>query len=203
MKSENYGDIEIWNRFRKGEDFALSNIYSKNVEFLYQYGLKFTSKCELIEDAINDLFLYLIRNRKTIGETDNIRFYLMRSFRRKLVRDIKKEFRYGDNLFSESLFGVNYSIENEIIHKESKKEINKRLFLAIEKLSPRQKEAIYLKFKSGFDYNDISEIMDMGIDASRNLIYRAIKSLKDSISKYSESNVLLFIFMKLRTLPIM
>jgi len=201
MKSKKTGDLEIWNQFRKGENFALSFIYSQNIEFLYQYGLKFTSKRDLIEDAINDLFLDLIRNRKTIGETDNIRFYLMRSFRRKLVRELKKELRYSDNLLSEVFFDVSYNIEDEIIHEESKKNIYKCLSLAIEKLSPRQKEAIYLKFKSGFDYNDISEIMDMEIDSSRNLIYRAIKSLKKSISKYSDGTVLIFIFMKLRTLP--
>jgi len=196
MKLENIGDIEIWNQFRKGEDFAISSIYSQNVEFLYQYGLKFTLKRDLIEDAINNLFLDLIKNRKTIGETDNIRYYLMKSFRRKLVREIKKEVHYCNNLFSKVVLDFSYSIENEIIHEESKKEIYIRLSLAIEKLSPRQKEAIYLKFKSGFDYNDISEIMNMSIDASRNLIYRAIKSLKKSISKYSYNTVLFFIFMK-------
>ena len=199
---EKLSDLEIWNKFKHNDDFALSFIYSQNVEFLYQYGLKFTSKRHLIEDSINDLFLDLIRNRKTIGETDNIRFYLIRSFRRKLVRELKKELRYDYNLFSEVFFGVCYDIENKIIRKDSKKEIYKRLSFAIEELSPRQKEAIYLKFKSGFDYNDISEIMDIGIDASRNLIYRAIKSLKESISKFSDGNILLFIFLKLRILPI-
>jgi len=117
-----------------------------------------------------------------------------------LLRGLNKEIRYGDNDVPEIMFSVKYSMEEELITEDSKKEIHKRLFSAIEKLSPRQKEAIYLKFQNGFDYNDISEIMDMKIEASRNLIYRAIKSLKESISQFDNGTLLLFIFNKLRNL---
>lgn len=198
MKPKDQDDVKKWNRFRKGDDFALSVIYSENAELLYQYGLKLTTNRELIEDAIHDLFLDLIRNRETIGETDHIRFYLLRSFRRKLIRKLKSEMRYGDGPFSEVMFGIRYSIEQDIISKETTQNTSKQLLTAIEKLSPRQKEAIYLKFQKGLDYTEISELLGMGVEASRNLVYRAVKSLKKAILNSGGASVFLLILKKIR-----
>ena len=198
MRSNDQDDLQKWDRFKNGDDFALSSIYSGNAELLYQYGLKFTANRDLIEDTIQDLFLDLIRNRSTVGETDHIQFYLLKSFRRKLIRKLTAELKYVDDQFSEIMFGVRYSIEQDIISEETKNDTSKRLALAIEKLSPRQKEAIYLKFNKELDYDEISEVLGMGIEASRNLIYRAIKSLKNAILKNGEGPVLLFVFQKIK-----
>ena len=197
MDPDNPNDMKRWDRFRDGDDLALSAIYSDNVVSLYQYGLKFTVNRDLIEDTIHDLFLDLIRNRKTIGDTDNIQFYLFKSFRRKLFRRLKKELRYTDNLLSDMMFDISYSVEQEIISGEQRDNTSRSVLNAIEKLSPRQKEAIYLRFNKELDYNEISGILGMGIEASRNLVYRAIKSLKESILKAGGGSVLLFILKKI------
>jgi RNA polymerase sigma factor (sigma-70 family) len=197
MDPDNPNDMKRWDRFRDGDDLALSAIYSDNVVSLYQYGLKFTVNRDLIEDTIHDLFLDLIRNRETIGDTDNIQFYLFKSFRRKLFRRLKKELRYTDNLLSDMMFDISYSVEQEIISGEQRDNTSRSVLNAIEKLSPRQKEAIYLRFNKELDYNEISGILGMGIEASRNLVYRAIKSLKESILKAGGGSVLLFILKKI------
>ena len=186
-------DFEIWNKFRDGNDYSLSLIYSKYAEVLYRYGLKFTGNRNIIEDSIHDMFMDLIRNRKTIGETTNIQFYLLRTFRRKLTRKLKGELRYGDDLASEMIFDIHYSAESEMISEEIKNNQIKQLHKAINNLSPRQKEAIYLKFQKELDYNEISEILGMGIEACRNLIYRAIKSLRALVPNDGNSPVLLLI----------
>jgi len=54
---------------------------------------------------------------------------------------------------------------------------------------------IWNQFRNGDDFS-LSFIYSM------NLICKAIKSLKESISNFSDNNVLLFIFMNLRTLPV-
>ena len=196
MKLDDQDDIKIWNKFRRGDDLALSVIYSRNAVSLYQYGLKFTTNRSIIEDTIHDLFLDLIRNRETIGGTDNIQYYLYKSFRRKLLRLLKSELRYTDNQLSEITFDVKYSVEYDFILAEIKDKEKDSLTAGIEKLSPRQKEAIYLRFKRELDYNEISEILGMGVEASRNLIYRALKSLKETISKTGDYPVLCFILKK-------
>lgn len=192
MESSCLLDRQLWNRFKNGDQGALSLIYSENAKALYRYGLKFTGNREIIEDVIHDLFSDLMRNREKLGDTDNIKFYLYKAFRRKLIREMKFEARFTDEQVGELAFGTRYSIEQEIISKETKENISAKLLNAIEQLSPRQKEAIYLKYTKELEYDEISQILDMGVDASRNLIYRAIKSLKSTLAETCQEFLFLF-----------
>lgn len=182
MKPDKQVDVEIWARFKDGDNRALTTIYSENAPKLYRYGLKLTTNHSAVEDGIQDLFSDLIKNRKNLGDTDNIQFYLIKSFKRRLHRQLQKEKRYEVQNDNEGLvFEITYSIEQTIILEESS---NQKLFFlrkALNDLTPRQKEAIYLKFTEGLEYGEIAEIMEIGIEGCRNLIYRSIKSLKDAI----------------------
>ncbi len=182
-------DAVKWEKYKEGDDEVLSIIYNENAKSLYRYGLKFTSNRDLIEDVIQDLFTKLIINRKNLGQTDNIRFYLIKSFKNKLLRELKKELRYDRLSESENYpFEVRYSVEHEIIIDESIQFKAVRLIELLKHLSSHQREAIYLKFTLGLSYYEISQVMNMSVESSRNLIYRAIKSLRKSIEeKYGSS----------------
>lgn len=182
MKFYKDNDVNIWRMFKQGDNDAFSAIYNNHSKRLYLYGLKITRNRTLIEDTLQDLFYELFRNRKSIGETDNILSYLLTSFRRKLFRKLKSEFRYDlTDETPEYQFDVMYSIEHEIVLDEGKNQRNKLFINALEQLSPRQKEAIYLKFTNGLGYEEISGILEMSTESCRNLIYRAIKALKEGI----------------------
>src|SRR5690554_6494925 len=111
-------DKEIWNDFRKGKNYALSHIYHQHVQSLFRYGRKFSSDDELIKDTIQDLFFDLIRTRENLGETDNICFYLMRSFRRKLAKNLKNNFPLDFSEDFDLTPEIIYSAEHDFIQKE-------------------------------------------------------------------------------------
>lgn len=184
-------DIEIWKKFKNGDNEALSLIFSENSPKLYLYGLKLSSNHSVLEDVIQDLFSDLVRNRKNLGDTDHIQFYLIKSFKRRLLRQLHKENRYNLQYKEEEYaFEITYSIEHTIILEETSNQKINFLRKALNDLTPRQKEAVYLRFTHGLEYGEIAEIMGMSIEASRNLIYRAVKSLKESFQ--GNSSILLF-----------
>ena len=175
-------DNILWDMFRKGDNEALTIIYSENAKKLYLYGLKLTSKHSIIEDSIHDLFSDIVRNRKNLGDTDNIHFYLIKSFKRKLLRELQKEKRYNLNENVEDyIFEITYSVDHELILEENKSLRLDLLQKALAELSPRQKEAIYLKITEELEYGQIAEIMDISVESCRNLISKAIKSLKEAL----------------------
>ncbi len=175
-------DRDIWCKFKIGDDDALSLIYSENSKRLYLYGLKLTTNTTIIEDSIQDLFSDLIRTRRTLGDTDNIQFYLLKSYKRRLLRQLQKEKRYDlKNDDNEIVFDITFSVENEIITKEVDDLKLKSLYRTLNGLTPRQKEALYLRFTEELEYGEIANMMGMTIESCRNLIFRAIKSLKDSL----------------------
>jgi RNA polymerase sigma factor (sigma-70 family) len=184
MNSTGLTDTEIWTSFKKGEEWAISCIYAEHAEKLYRYGLKFTSEIPVVEDALQDLFAELIKNRRRIGNTDNILFYLLKSFKRKLLRKIQSEKRFvSDEALQDYHFDVTWSVEHELILEEVSEQKSKMLLKALNELTPRQKEAIYLRFTKELDYNEVAGLMVISVEACRNLISKAISTLKKWIEE--------------------
>lgn len=176
---KNPSDKKLWNHFKNGSEDALSHLYEQNVDFLFSYGNKFTKDEALILDEIQDLFVYLISKRKTLGETDNIRFYLLKSFKRRLLKVLKRKVHVLD-INENALDGsvVVFSKFEEIILDEEKYEMSLNLKRALSKLSSQQQEVLYYKFTCGLDYRQIGEMMSISYASSRQIFSRSIQTLK-------------------------
>lgn len=172
-------DQIIWNDFRKGEKYALSHIYYQHVELLFSYGKKFTNDEGLVKDTIQDLFFDLIRTRENLGKTDSIRFYLMKSFRRKMTYNLKKVFNLVDD--HKQNLQITYSVEEELIYKESISKKEQRLHLGLQKLTPKQREILYYRYTCEFEYEQICELMSLKYDSARKLTFRALQTLREII----------------------
>ena len=185
-------DKKIWDDFKKGENYALSHIYYQHVQLLFRYGMKFTNNVELIKDSIQDLFFDLIRTKDNLGETDNIQFYLMRSFRRKLTRNLQKQSLSIENLEDKLPdVEITYSAEQELIGKEELTHNEKIIKTGLNKLTARQREILFYKYTCDFEYDQICEIMGLKYDSARKLVFRSLQALKE-VLPYSLFLCLLF-----------
>jgi RNA polymerase sigma factor (sigma-70 family) len=182
-------DKKIWNDFRKGENYALSHIYFQHIQMLYRYGKKFSSDEELIKDTIQDLFFDLIHTRKKLGKTDNISFYLMASFRRKLAKSAKRKIPLEYSEKHELTAGIVYCAEHDTINKEVLTERERKVNEALAKLTPKQREILFYRYTCEFDYDQICEIMKLQYDSARKQVSRALNAMKETL-KGSE----LFVF---------
>jgi RNA polymerase sigma factor (sigma-70 family) len=185
-------DKKIWDDFRNGESYATSHIYYQHVQMLFRYGKKFSKDDELIKDTIQDLFLDLIRTKNNLGETDNISFYLLRSFRRKLVSNIQKQnLTIDSNRVKEVEAVIVFSAEKELIEKEELTYREEMIKNALSELSNKQREILFYRFTCNFEYRQICEIMSLKYDSARKLVCRALKSLKECLKE--EEIFLLFL----------
>ena len=171
-------DSLIWDKFRGGDISAIETLYFQNVQFLYRYGRKFSPDVDLVKDAIHDMFIYLIQNRTTLGPTDNVNFYLMRSFRRMLLQNLKKSRSDFRQDLPDSLPEFIYSVEENLIKKESARQRDLKIRQCLAELNPRQREILYYRFECNFTYEQICEIMSIKYDSARKLVYRAIETLR-------------------------
>lgn len=176
-------DLRIWEEFRKGGSAALSDIYHSHVDFLFNYGKKFTKDENLVLDAIHDVFIDLIRRRTALGSTSNIRLYLITSIRRKLFRLLENRKKLGivDNQHDDMLPDIAFSVEEEIIEEEEKNQKKRLLQEALGHLNAKQREILYYKFTCGFDYSEICELMSVSYGTARQLVSRTIKQLKNTL----------------------
>ena len=177
-------DYFLWERFKKSDDKAFLSIYEQYFDLLYNYGLHFSHDKFLIEDSIHDLFLDLYKYRKRLSETDNIRFYLLRSFRRLIY---KKQFKKNTIALNEKLILQNdipfKSHEDSMIASEMKSENHHILTEVMKSLSDRQREGLTLKFEQNFSYSEIAEILGISVESARTSVYRALKDLRKALKK--------------------
>jgi len=172
-------DYFLWTRFKGGDQEALEEIYQQNYQALFNYGLRIHADENLVKDVIQELFFDIISNLKKIGDTDNIRFYLIASFRRKMMLTLKKKANTilpgKDQYF---VFDFDVSAEESIIKGEEDRSVRLKMRKIINNLSSRQKEAIFLKFYNNMTYEEITRIMGISYQSARSTIYKAIQTLR-------------------------
>jgi RNA polymerase sigma factor (sigma-70 family) len=171
-------DKNLWVSFINGNDDSLNALYLQFVNSLYAFGLRYTDDAETVKDSIHDLFVDLYKYRKTLTVDVNVKSYLFTSLKRKICQVLKKESRKN---IIEVPFLFSYSIEDQIIKDEQESELLSKLKKQLELLPNRQKEAIYLRFNSELEYEEIAIIMDISLETCRTLVYRGIKQLREKM----------------------
>ena len=184
-------EVKLWDEFRGGDQSAFALLYQEYINVLFHYCVHFSPDRALIKDCIHDLFVELWRHRQNIGPTTSVRFYLMASIKRKLVRHITADQKFcnpDDLRPGEGFTDSDRSHEMTLVHIEEETHINDCLGRAMERLPRRQREAVYLKFYENMGNEEISKMMNINIQSVYNLIFGALCNLKKHVST---DNVLL------------
>jgi RNA polymerase sigma factor (sigma-70 family) len=172
----------LWELFKSGDEKALTTIFLNHYDDLFHYGNKLIADEEIVKDCIQNLFQKLWSRRDNLSEVKVIKPYLFKSLRRHIIdeRNLSKKKRQLWASYEED-FDITFSHEDFLISQQISLEQGDRLAEAMNLLSKRQREALYLKFFDGLDYEKISEIMSLNLQSIRNLVYQAIKILKDHL----------------------
>ncbi|WP_200977887.1 RNA polymerase sigma factor [Echinicola sp. 20G] len=182
---DRYNDKELWELISNNDEYAFTFLYESYVDSLFRYGQRITQKIELIEDSIQDLFTKIWINRKQIRIQKSIKFYLFTTFRRDLLLRVKHINKFGD-LSS----GITNSLQEEsyqdfILQQEVAEGKLEILDYSMNHLTKRQKEALHLKYIENQSYEEIAKLMGIQVPTLYNVIFRAIKILKNDFKKYS------------------
>src|SRR5690606_36723595 len=84
-------DHALWKEFKDGNHLAFCTLYDNDADILFRYGCSISRDNQMVEDAIQDIFIYLWNNRKITANVDNVKHYLLKVLRHDLLRKIKIE----------------------------------------------------------------------------------------------------------------
>lgn len=174
---------ELWVRFTKGDDDALSVLFRYFVNDMYAYGLKIVPVESLVKDAIQDVFLHLMEKRKKLILPTNFKAYLFKCLRNEILQNIRSLHR--KQILENKLFNKQDNLEEHAEQRwtavEEEWEVRFIIQSALSTLTDHQREALYLKYTEGCDYNQISSIMEISVPSARTLIYRSVKQVRKHI----------------------
>ncbi|XOV94494.1 MAG: RNA polymerase sigma factor [Bacteroidota bacterium] len=174
----------LWHAFKSGDRNAFSKIYNEHVDFLYNYGRQIVNDGSFIEDVIQDLFIYLWNSRDRLSDVHSIRYYLLKAFRRDLLKTIKKQRNKQSNLFSIDIesFGMVECVQDELISSQEEREKIEIIRKAVNQFTGRQKEILYLKFYQALSYEEIARVLDLDLKYVYNTASKAYKNLREHLT---------------------
>jgi len=172
-------DTQLWGHLLDGDMEALEEIYKRHAPSLFQYGSRLLYNPEAVRDCMQDVFVGFWSKRTKLPMVSNVRSYIITSFRNSAnnYRLSTKKFKDSE-IDDHDYFDLTFSVEVELIEKEKQNEQTAKLSKAMEQLTPRQKEIIYLRYFEELDYEDISQIMDLTIKGTYKLNARALEALR-------------------------
>lgn len=178
MQLHSTDDTAWWNAFRDGDDEALIRLYQLHLSALYNYGYNLVRQRALVEDAIQDVFLYLYEHRQ-LGEAQNVRAYLMRSLRHRILHLLKRD-DLTDSLADTDTFQIDATLEPAWVQDEADTERSRRLKHLLNQLPKRQREALYLIYYQQLSYPEAAEVMQVDVKSVYNFVYKALTTIRET-----------------------
>lgn len=176
-------ETERWQALRQGDEDAFRQIYQAHFRHLMNYGLRFVGSAAVVEDGIQDLFLELWQYRARLTQPQSVRFYLLRGLRNRLAAYLRQaltleEVPLGVEAYP---FALEASSEQRWIDLDVDEAQRQRIRLALDQLTPRQREIIYLRYFNDLSYEQICELLGINYQSARSQVYQAVKLLRQRL----------------------
>lgn len=169
----------LWKDMISGNKKSFEDLYKQYFQALINYGFRITKNENLIEDAVQELFISIWNNRTNLSEVNEVKFYLFRSLKNRILRQLEKDiFDKSDDIDVYLDFLNSISEEQKKIDSEQFDANLDTLQRAIAHLPIRQQEVINLKYYHDFTLDEIAKVMDVNKQSVSNLLFRSYAILR-------------------------
>ncbi|HKK45697.1 MAG TPA: RNA polymerase sigma-70 factor [Balneolaceae bacterium] len=175
--------LQQWIRkIRQGDKGAFEKLFLRLYEPLCNFAWRYVKSSHISEELVQDAFLAVWESRESLDKEKNIKTYLFQTVRNKALNHLKhQEVAEEHNKHIEWLNSVSIS---QIHDFEEDSEFIKAAQEAIEDLPERACLIYKLNRKEGLTYKEIAEILDISPRTVESQMSRALKKLKQSLSKF-------------------
>ena len=169
----------LWKDMISGNKKSFEDLYNQYFQALINYGFRITKNENLIEDAVQELFISIWNNRTNLSEVNEVKFYLFRSLKNKILRQLEKDiFDKSEDVDVYLDLLISISEEQKKINSEQLNTNLDTLQRAIAHLPLRQQEVINLKYYHDFTLDEIAKLMDVNKQSVSNLLFRSYAILR-------------------------
>jgi RNA polymerase sigma factor (sigma-70 family) len=180
-------DSTLWKNLKAGDEKAFSQLFDKYYKYLVHYGNSFSPFPEKVQDCVQDVFTDIWVYRQNLNESVFVKAYLYSCVRKRISRLQERDHIFRQTNSIDSIkFLFDFSIEYQLIVDEETASKVVHLNTLLNELTPRQKEALYLRYYQGLTVEQIADIFKINYQSANNLLHRALLKLrKDWKGEYS------------------
>lgn len=179
---------------QKGSHKAFNAIYDMYADKLYGFALAHTKSQQMSEDIVQETFLKLWNNRKTISTEGSFQSLLFTISKHKMIDIFRSQISKVEfELYIEYIEDVN-SGNNEIEEKLFYDDFLKALRISKKLLSERQLEIFELSRERGKSIEEIANKLQLSEQTVKNQLTTSLKKIRGQLSKRS---ILFLIFFEI------
>jgi RNA polymerase sigma-70 factor, ECF subfamily len=182
-------NTELVKLLKKGDMAAFDSIYNKYCHKLYEFVFMYLKQEEDAEEIVQEVFIKIWESRSKIDIYSSFESFLFiiaynetMSLLRKRVSEIKSR------EYLKSLQQIDTA--DQIIDEIQYKELNHRVQLLLEQLTPRQKEIYLLSREEGLTHEEIAQKLNISKSTVNNHLVNIIKYLRSHIDNSLAVNIL-------------
>lgn len=164
--------------FRVNDKNLIQFIYDQYANDLLSYGIKMGYQKEVLEDAIHDVFYKLCRSPQMLKQITELKFYLFRALKNRLLNIDKSTAKYITTDLPEFNLTVKTDSLHQLIEAEEQTRVKEQINKLLEVLSDKQREIIYLRFMHEMTYDEIGVLLAMTPASVKNVVYKAINKIR-------------------------
>lgn len=158
-------------RLSRGEEEAFAFLYDREGSAMYRVALTICGSPAVAEDAVQDVFLALVRARERLASVTNLRGYVFAALRRAAAYRAESAARHtGADVEPDSL-------------PRAAEDHDDRLGDALHGLPREQREVIALKVDGGLTFADIGETLSISPNTAASRYRYAIEKLREALER--------------------
>lgn len=150
----------------------IEEIYNEHYAYLRNFLIGLTKSDEMADDIIQDFFTKILVSPSVVTEVNYMRSWLITGVKNTLLDFYKKkkpELLQDENII-ETLLVDNYTPEVSAT-------INNEIEAILGKLSTTEKAIIIAKEYYGYDYNEISNLLNIPVSTIKSIVFRMRKRM--------------------------
>ncbi|MDP4289880.1 MAG: RNA polymerase sigma factor [Bacteroidota bacterium] len=161
-----------------------SSIFKYHFDSLYNYGIKITNDSEVVKDCIQELFFRIWKNNIDLARVQYLKSYLFTGLRRQILNILELKYYQVDKIKLEDHFLIEFSPEDYFIQQQFEDTQRKNVIQALNKLSNKQREAIYLRYFEELEYTEIAKVMNVNLQSAKNTVSRGLDALRELLALF-------------------
>ena len=181
--------VEKWliEKFKKGDNSAFETIFKAYYSELHNYAIGIIGDLEASEDIIEELFIWLWENRKSVRVESSLEAYLIKIIHNRCLNYVKhqkvKQKYLNENL---RLRAIEEKVQEDYIEFFKNQEYDnneEKIRTAIENLPEQCRKIFIMNRFDELKYREIAQKLDISLSTVKNQMSIALKKIKDDLKQ--------------------
>lgn len=178
VRYDQLSDVELVDLLRSGDHGAFTALYNKYAQELAEVLYRYIKDEELLENALQNVFMKLWEDRESLVEMSNVKGYLYRSVKNNIINTIKRNVNGMKKAYEVAQADYTDPVSVDLERREEVEIVTK----GISTLPITMQKIIECK-REGLTNDEISKKMNMPIATVAVYYSRSIKMLRKIFTK--------------------